>query len=84
MGECLMAGKQDYPAGPKGNRLNDYYGLNMSDGDRYGEIIPSMFAWMPPDELRGRVEYLEEISENLTLEYQRQKKKGGKGNGQKK
>ncbi|MGI6143912.1 MAG: hypothetical protein ACOYEK_08680 [bacterium] len=79
-----MAGKQDYPAGPKGNRLNDYFGLNMSDGDRYGEIIPSMFAWMPPDELRGRVEYLEEISENLTLEYQRQKKKGGKGNGQKK
>jgi hypothetical protein len=79
-----MAGKGDDQKGyNRGKALNDYFGQKLSDGDRYGEVIPSMFAWMPPDALRERVEYLEEISEKLTVDYQRQKKKGGKGHGKK-
>jgi len=67
-----MTGREDNQKGQEGESLADYFGQKLSDGDRYGEVIPSIFAWMPPDALRERVEYLEEISENL-----RQKKKGG-------
>ena len=31
----------------------DLYGLNiLTDGDRMGEVIPSLHAWMPPEAMR--------------------------------
>jgi len=45
----------------------DKFGLNiLTDGDRMGEIIPSLHAWMPPEALKERAAYHEEVTEGLT------------------
>lgn len=44
----------------------DLYGMNLlTDGDRMGEVIPSMHAWMPPEAMRERVNYHEEVTRKV-------------------
>jgi hypothetical protein len=44
----------------------DLYGMALlTDGDRMGEMIPSMFAWMPMEAMRERVKYMEEVTRAL-------------------
>ena len=51
----------------------DRYGQNiLTDGDRIGEIIPSLYAWMPPEAMRERAKYHKEVTEKLA----RKSKKG--------
>jgi hypothetical protein len=44
----------------------DLYGLNsLTDGDRMGEIIPSLHAWMPSEAMKERILYHKEVTEEL-------------------
>ncbi|HHT71213.1 MAG TPA: hypothetical protein GX016_06525 [Firmicutes bacterium] len=59
----------------------DLYGLNiLTDGDRMGEVIPSLHAWMPPEAMRERVNYHEEVTKDLAQKKSknRAQKKGQK------
>jgi len=69
---------------PQGKKEKDYFGLSLSGGDRYGEIIPSMFAWLPPDEQRRRVGEIMEMSSEVSLNYEAKQAKEGQGVAKKK
>lgn len=51
---------------PRAQSEEDLYGMNLlTDGDRMGEVIPSMHAWMPPEAMRERVNYHEEVTRKV-------------------
>ncbi len=81
---AFLTGNHDYSKDKNEKNLKDYFGLNLSDGDRYGEIIPSMFAWMPPDEQRRRVEEMLEMSSDVGSKYESYGAKEGQGLAKKK
>lgn len=54
-------------APPTRGEEEDMFGqVLLTDGDRMGEIIPSLFAWMPPEAMRERVKHIEEVIEELS------------------
>lgn len=72
-----MSNKKTKFFAPHTHTEEDLYGLNsLTDGDRMGELIPSLHAWMPPEAMQERVKYHKEVTEELA-------KKGGKNKGQK-
>ena len=67
------------PNFPKPDTLTneqDMYGLNvLSDGDRMGEIIPSLYAWMPPEAMKEHTMYHEEVTQQLAKKGNRKTKR---------
>lgn len=50
----------------------------LADGDRFGELIPGLHAWMPPEAMRERVKYMEEVTQNLARKEEEARQKSKK------
>jgi len=47
-------------------RVDDVVEDELADATQYGEIVPSLFGWTSSEEQEERVDYLNEVSKEIT------------------
>lgn len=63
--EKETAGNKFFAPATRGEEGDMFGQATLTDGDRFGELIPSLHAWMPPEAMRERAAYMNEVTENL-------------------
>ncbi|MDI3523153.1 MAG: hypothetical protein PWP43_1335 [Bacillota bacterium] len=63
--EKEAAGGKVFAPATRGEEEDMFGQAALTDGDRFGELIPSLHAWMPPEAMRERAKYMEEVTQNL-------------------